>query len=684
MQDAPALDASQWADMTMFWLENEVTVTFHSDKPYHETPPEEIIRSLRLKQLNQFLNERGFLLESSNSSNIPRPLPTDEDQKEDEIEKREHPFEAALEERFEWLKNRIEALEKMVVHQKNDGPVPGEDQQDDINNPLGKYLFPSPSDTGTVAMCFFNIKSVPMPHAIQDLREKERGGGCCDSDSNTRQVVNMINQNLDKLRQRGKIPIIAAMPNWLGNGSPTCGGHGGPGAPPIPFPPDVSCGTSPGFWPIQLPDLDPKLHPTPLADTTGEGVTVFVLDTMPKCTPEELLDIATKAGNDNHLLPEIAQQMMSSTQPFIKRIYQKLPDLITEGASDYIEGGQDIYGELYGFDMKDHGLFVTGIVRDIAPRVNIEYIRVLNDAGTFDTHTLIHELHRIQKRIDKDVEEGGLRNQPVVINLSLTIMPSQEELAAVWFESSNSYSTDAFTQVMSDTERLRVGLHKIIQSLTHSGVVIVAAAGNDSNNPETPMRIGPRYPAAFSEVISVGAVDRYGKAASYSNYPALPPNNNGIATYGGAKPQPVPPVGPGGPVPPGDFGPDPHTMTTAEDVDGLVGVYSSPRYPALAISDSPQDYKAPSEDAWAFWCGTSFATPIISGVAARVLQLFKLNNIPHHLWPFEAQQAFTTAIGQKTWLTGDHSLPPQADFNLGSGASVSLLRAYQCREREDC
>src|SRR5438105_13317890 len=107
------------------------------------------------------------------------------------------------------------------------------------------------------------------------------------------------------------------------------------------------------------------------------------------------------------------------------------------------------------------------------------------------------------------------------------------------------------------------------------------------------MRIGARYPAAFPEVISVGAVDKYGRAASYSNYPALPPNHNGIATYGGGMPKPVPPIGSTGTVPPNDFGPDPHSMTTAVDVDGIVGVYSSPRYPALAADDSPQDYTPP-------------------------------------------------------------------------------------------
>ncbi|HYX50053.1 MAG TPA: S8 family serine peptidase, partial [Ktedonobacteraceae bacterium] len=116
---------------------------------------------------------------------------------------------------------------------------------------------------------------------------------------------------------------------------------------------------------------------------------------------------------------------------------------------------------------------------------------------------------------------------------------------------------------------------KVIQSLTAAGAVIVAAAGNDSNTPEKPGRQSPRYPAAFPEVISVGALNNCGNAASYSNYPALPPQHNGIATYGGDRPEPVPMIPVGQPIPPGTFGPDPHDMTAAKDVDGVVGVYSA-------------------------------------------------------------------------------------------------------------
>lgn len=138
----------------------------------------------------------------------------------------------------------------------------------------------------------------------------------------------------------------------------------------------------------------------------------------------------------------------------------------------------------------------------------------------------------------------------------------------------------------------------------------------------------PRYPAAFAyplpgitnepglpALIPVGAVNKEGLASLYSNYPG----ELGIGAYGGELPQPASPP------------PDPTIGTQPQSpIDALRGVYTAPFYPALSKTDllpmkSPEPvvyplYQPTPATTWAYWMGTSFATPIISALAARVME----------------------------------------------------------------
>lgn len=83
-------------------------------------------------------------------------------------------------------------------------------------------------------------------------------------------------------------------------------------------------------------------------------------------------------------------------------------------------------------------------------------------------------------------------------------------------------------------------LHSMIQQATGAGIVLVAAAGNDNTS-------DPFYPAAYPEVISVGATDQNDTKAGFSNfgstldvtapgvdiYSTMPEGNNTYANLSG-------------------------------------------------------------------------------------------------------------------------------------------------------
>ncbi len=284
-------------------------------------------------------------------------------------------------------------------------------------------------------------------------------------------------------------------------------------------------------------------------------------------------------------------------------------------------------------------------------------MRVLNDSGIGDVVTLCAALQSIQKRM----VQGMLGK--VVVNLSLVITPPDEYLPGIWFGNDRCFHAQDLAAAIQDIEHLRVGLHSVIKSLVEQKAVVVASAGNESDINKNPQRFGPRHPAAFHEVISVGSVDKHGQATTYSDYPALPPEQNGVATYGGAIPKPLPQGQPQEP---------PGAKTWADVEDAVVGIYSWSHYPMLLVTDEPPDYySAPqSSHCWAYWSGTSFSTPIISALAARVLEGQKRSFLPTNM---SVQNIITTAPGQQLLTGGSGALPN----NTGFGVGIGMLKAYQ-------
>jgi len=534
----------------IFWFENQVAFTFRLPLNPAEGK-QRVIDELPLDQLNNFLSERHKVtLRSFGPNDVPHP------------------------------------------NSEGDEHTDSSNQSDDMRNPRAKYLFPSPDNQGCILIGFFHIDSADV------------------NKDHTPEVVNNINQT--KFIEGVQ---ISAMPNWLGACTGDVG-HGCPLTPPVALNVSDICAVSPGYQPITVSQL-----PNALQQADGAGVTVLVLDTVPE--PDVIAEASGKAPlGANRLLVDMATGMVEietpftpkppamniATPPAISVYHQSLPGDDDPAGENQPKTGKDIDGNLIGYPIADHGLFVAGIIRTLAPAANIVCIRVLNDFGVGNTTALIQMLETIVNHVGTDL------HLPLIINMSMVVTPYDEQLQCLGLDGELSSS-------------VREGLRVPLQALASLDVIVVTAAGNDSDTRSgmkcmemaDGMRLGPRYPAAFADtipqVIPVGAIDGTGQPAPYSDYPGT----NGVATYGGgllmrdvANSQPG------------------HTRAM-EPIDSLRGVYTTPYYPALSKDDTNTSVKEPvkfeypevdalNDNAWAYWSGTSFATPIIAGLTALVLQ----------------------------------------------------------------
>jgi hypothetical protein len=566
-----------------FWRKEQVVVTFHSATPLvsiegvNQGGP--ILKQLNLEaqrqKLNTYLAEHGL----NYTLNFYKPI---EDQ--DFTVSRPSRGPARV---YRPVKNGDSQEFRPRVERRSLYPSASHHGRDSFNPPPGVYLFglskPIPSDFGEVATSiatFFDF-TPNGDEASSGRGDDGDGKEPPDNQSPVVHIINTFNKGLRTLNSQ-QVPISAASPNWLWGGTPYVP-QGCPLTPPIPV--DDAC----SYWHFHLPLLSPEQ----LRSMTGEGVTVFVLDTLPE--HDVISYAATRAGDDNLLLFDVSRNVTFNYDIWNAWIAGGGDPMIPQLAV-----GKDVYGRHFAFRMPDHGLLIAGIVHDISPHARVECIRIMGDycVGDFDLFT--SAMQYIQNRM---LPGGDLYRRPVVINLS-NVMPTREEAQSAGLDP-NAGVTDSVLIQASQS----------ITALTELGAIVVAAAGNEGEL-QPGMRPPALHPAAFGNppnaihgVIPVGAVDKDGNATSYSCYPGP----NGIATYGGE----VPAVDP--PEPPSK---DPDVIVC----DAVRGIYSAARYPALSkdsslpYSPAPQ-HKAPNSRGWAYWIGTSFATPIISAVAARVLEL---------------------------------------------------------------
>lgn len=246
-----------------------------------------------------------------------------------------------------------------------------------------------------------------------------------------------------------------------------------------------------------------------------------------------------------------------------------------------------------------HGAFASALIHRMAPRSSIQLIRVLNDNGCGELWALNRGLEFYKSWMS--AWKGDL--DKTVINMSLGIRKIN----------------------MADPQEVYT-LKELIRTASNAGAIFIAAAGNDSAPTlEEPGKLPQemQFPAASPLVFGVAATDRKGEISCYSN-------KGDLAAPGGI----------GGPWPVTDKNGNPVTdangdplvepcASRAETWDQLSGPNGGPvctdmtrcEYGLVSIGytkDGPQ---------YMIWSGTSFAAPLVSGMAALAYENLRRKDV---------------------------------------------------------
>jgi hypothetical protein len=431
------------------------------------------------------------------------------------------------------------------------------------------------------------------------------------------QLLDLIFLLDERRKEIPELPIQVVSPNWLTSGSPLPGGTGGPGGRPAPYSgaPDYQdfkfFFDKPRF--AKLKTMQEFLDR--VESGTGEGVTVVILDTAPEEDElQAIFDEWVIKDNRNHsllrsLLKSDRRMLTLHPDPRVN-----LPPL------------RDLQCIDYDYDMNDHGLFVAGIIHSLAEQAQIHLYQVLNRYGVGDLEIIGDALEDI---ID---EFGDGEKMPLVVNLSLNFnIPLERGHTRAGRPDVSDriglrileYSLQPGDQPWSN--RLSGLLAPFGDLLDVLGPGIIAAAGNDYDaKRHGNQRPYARYPAAFGHVVGVGALPKSAPAvaggtptASYSNLADRPPKT-GITTLGGEE----------------------------GEGNGLLGIYIGKFPQTDDYPDGP-----PNTSGWAWWCGTSFATPIITGMLAATISSLMANGTTATP-PAMIQEAITLIRDAQDHLTG--------------------------------
>lgn len=384
----------------------------------------------------------------------------------------------------------------------------------------------------------------------------------------------------------GTTTLKSVSPNWLVGSTYHGGATGGPGGWPKMGP------KADRSWPkFQFPDIS---QPESSEEIRGDGIHVAILDTAP-CL-HDLIEAYERWHED---------ESQRGYHPLIESLLKPNGPLHVYPATyEDLHLVADYSAIGHRYRMPDHGLFVAGIVHTNAPSATLHLYEVLNSYG-------IGSLETVAKGI-LNVLSNPKIGRPLIVNCSLVLCVAKDGQPNSELPKKVKDPNPKFPDDLKDPkllEHMRISFEEIIKFLDQPDVITVAAAGNDAymeeGKPGKVHRPPARFPAAFKSVIGVGALPKEDhskrprpinprKTASYSNLADDTPDQ-GYVTLGGE-----------------------------EDEQGMQGIFihEFPKFknPSRRPKDSdikPEDIGYdPNDRGWAWWSGTSFAAPIISGLLA--------------------------------------------------------------------
>jgi hypothetical protein len=407
-------------------------------------------------------------------------------------------------------------------------------------------------------------------------------------------VVTLDYARKDQILIQAGINLDVVSPNWLASPCSEYGGGGGH-PPPVPYTGSNNTVAYKHTLPPEIESLCPK-------EEAGKGVTIAILDTSP-CLHE-----LAEAYERHH---KVRPHNPNEHHPVLEGLLGPKGRLHVHSASlDELLRMRSVHLRDHDHKMTDHGLFVAGIVNSIAPAAEIHLYEVLNPDGVGDLESIARGLWKVIHD-QKGKETRLIVNCSWVLNIPLLnhrITDLDRKLLAKIVREWDKHQDDSIEYLSSEylsTEgeswlaRQGLAIEWICDLIYALGSQVIAAASNDWDNQEsradTPQL---RYPAAFNSTLGVGTLsngrislqtNNKHAARSYSNL-SDQRENTGVIKLGGDQ---------------------------AEE-QRVLGVYIG-SFPPSPDKESANWVVPKNTSDWAWWSGTSFATPILTGAIAAVL-----------------------------------------------------------------